>query len=32
MARTGCSHLPLKELSQIAKTVRQVAGLRAEVF
>jgi wyosine [tRNA(Phe)-imidazoG37] synthetase (radical SAM superfamily) len=32
MARTGCSHLPLKELSQIAKTVRRVAGLRAEVF
>ena len=32
MARTGCSHLPLKKLSQIAKTVRQVAGLQAEVF
>jgi wyosine [tRNA(Phe)-imidazoG37] synthetase (radical SAM superfamily) len=32
MARTGCSHLPLKDLSQIAKTVRRVAGLRAEVF
>jgi wyosine [tRNA(Phe)-imidazoG37] synthetase (radical SAM superfamily) len=32
MARTGCSHLPLKSLSQIAKTVRRVAGLRAEVF
>jgi wyosine [tRNA(Phe)-imidazoG37] synthetase (radical SAM superfamily) len=32
MARTGCSHLPLKSLSQIAQTVRQVAGLRAEVF
>jgi hypothetical protein len=32
MARTGCSHLPLKSLSQIAKTVRQEAGLRAEVF
>lgn len=31
-ARTGCSHLPLKELSQIAKVVRRVAGLRAEVF
>src|SRR5665213_2832844 len=28
MARTGCSHLPLKSLSQIAKTVRTVAGLR----
>ncbi len=32
MARMGCSHLPLKSLSQIAKTVRQVAGLRAEVY
>jgi wyosine [tRNA(Phe)-imidazoG37] synthetase (radical SAM superfamily) len=32
MAMTGCGHLPLKKLSQIAKTVRQVAGLRAEVF
>jgi wyosine [tRNA(Phe)-imidazoG37] synthetase (radical SAM superfamily) len=32
MARMGCSHLPLKDLSQIAKTVRRVAGLRAEVF
>jgi hypothetical protein len=32
MARTGCSHLPLKELSLIAKTVRRVAGLRAEIF
>jgi wyosine [tRNA(Phe)-imidazoG37] synthetase (radical SAM superfamily) len=32
MARTGCSHLPLKTLSNIAQTVRQVAGLRAEVF
>jgi wyosine [tRNA(Phe)-imidazoG37] synthetase (radical SAM superfamily) len=32
MARTGCSHLPLKSLSQIAQTVRRVAGLRAEVF
>jgi wyosine [tRNA(Phe)-imidazoG37] synthetase (radical SAM superfamily) len=32
MARTGCSHLPLKSLSQIAKTVRRVSGLRAEVF
>jgi len=25
-------HLPLRVLSQIAHTVRQVAGLRAEVF
>jgi wyosine [tRNA(Phe)-imidazoG37] synthetase (radical SAM superfamily) len=32
MARTGCSHLPLKCLSKIALTVRRVAGLRAEVF
>ena len=32
MARMGCSHLPLKSLSQIAQTVRQVAGLHAEVF
>jgi wyosine [tRNA(Phe)-imidazoG37] synthetase (radical SAM superfamily) len=27
-----CGHLPLKTLSQIAQTVRQVTGLRAEVF
>jgi wyosine [tRNA(Phe)-imidazoG37] synthetase (radical SAM superfamily) len=32
MAREGCGHLPLKTLSRIAKTVRTVAGLRAEVF
>jgi wyosine [tRNA(Phe)-imidazoG37] synthetase (radical SAM superfamily) len=32
MAHIGCSHLPLKTLSQIARTVRKVAGLRAEVF
>ena len=32
MAKTGCSHLPLKSLSEIARTVRRVAGLRAEVF
>jgi len=31
-ARLGCSHLPLRTLSQIAQTVRRVAGLRAEVF
>lgn len=35
-ARPGVSaewgHLPLRVLSQIAQTVRQVAGLRAEVF
>ncbi|MCP5528624.1 MAG: radical SAM protein [Verrucomicrobiales bacterium] len=27
-----CSHLPLKQLSRIARRVREVAGLRAEVF
>jgi wyosine [tRNA(Phe)-imidazoG37] synthetase (radical SAM superfamily) len=27
-----CGHLPLKVLSQIAQTVRQTAGVRAEVF
>lgn len=27
-----CSHLPLRTLSRIAQTVRQVAGLKAEVF
>jgi len=32
MARTGCGHLPLRTLSKIARTVRDVAGLRAEVF
>ena len=32
MPRMGCSHLPLKSLSQIARTVREVAGLSAEVF
>jgi len=32
MARVGCSHLPLKSLSNIAKTVRRISGLRAEVF
>lgn len=30
--RLGCTHLPLRSLSQIAKTVHRVAGLRAEVF
>ena len=29
---SGCGHLPLKILSRIAQTVRQVAGLKAEVF
>jgi wyosine [tRNA(Phe)-imidazoG37] synthetase (radical SAM superfamily) len=32
MANLGCSHLPLRALSEIAQTVRRVAGLRAEVF
>lgn len=32
MAMLGCSHLPLKTLSQIAQTVRRVAGLRADFF
>lgn len=30
--RSECGHLPLKTLSYIAQTVRQVAGVRAEVF
>ena len=30
--RSECGHLPLKMLSQIAQTVRVVAGLEAEVF
>jgi len=30
--RMGCGHLPLKSLSQIARTVREVAGVSAEVF
>jgi len=29
---SSCGHLPLKSLSRIAQTVRQVAGLKAEVF
>lgn len=29
---SGCGHLPLKTLSRIANTVRQVTGLKAEVF
>ena len=32
VAGTEFGHLPLKSLSRIAATVRQVAGLRAEVF
>ncbi|MDB6024742.1 MAG: Radical domain protein [Verrucomicrobiales bacterium] len=30
--RSECGHLPLKTLSRIAQTVRQVSGLTAEVF
>ena len=29
---SSCGHLPLKTLSRIAQTVRQIAGLKAEVF
>jgi wyosine [tRNA(Phe)-imidazoG37] synthetase (radical SAM superfamily) len=32
MTHAECGHLPLKALSQIAHTVRQVTGLKAEVF
>jgi hypothetical protein len=32
MAGARYRHLPLKSLSQIAKRVRRVAGLRAEIF
>jgi wyosine [tRNA(Phe)-imidazoG37] synthetase (radical SAM superfamily) len=32
MLNPGCGHLPLKVLSRIARRVREVAGLRAEVF
>ena len=32
MVGRKCGHLPLKSLSRIAKTVRSVADLRAEVF
>ena len=28
----NCEHLPLKTLSLIARRVREVAGLKAEVF
>lgn len=31
-AGSNCSHLPLRVLSRIAHTVRQITGLRAEVF
>ena len=30
--RPECGHLPLKTLSHIAQSVRQIAGLKAEVF
>ncbi len=32
MSHHECGHLPLKTLSQIAQVVRQVSGLKAEVF
>jgi len=32
MTHAECGHLPLKTLSHIAQVVRQVSGLRAEVF
>jgi wyosine [tRNA(Phe)-imidazoG37] synthetase (radical SAM superfamily) len=32
MTHAECNHLPLKTLSRIAQTVRQVTGLNAEVF
>jgi hypothetical protein len=32
ITKSGCGHLPLKTLSRIAQTVREVTGLRAEVF
>jgi wyosine [tRNA(Phe)-imidazoG37] synthetase (radical SAM superfamily) len=32
ISRSDCSHLPLKVLSSIAQTVRQISGLKAEVF
>lgn len=32
IAAPGCGHLPLKTLSDIAKTIRTTLGLRAEVF
>lgn len=31
-ARAGCAHLPLRNLSQIARTVREATGLNVEVF
>lgn len=32
VTRAGCGHLPLKSLSHIARLIRAVTGLRAEVF
>jgi len=32
MANSSCGHLPLRELARIARCVREVSGLRAEVF
>ncbi len=32
MSHTECGHLPLKTLSHIAQIVRQITGLKAEVF
>lgn len=32
MAHSGCGHLPLSALARIARRVREVSGLRAEVF
>jgi wyosine [tRNA(Phe)-imidazoG37] synthetase (radical SAM superfamily) len=32
IANSTCDHLPLKVLSEIARTVRRTTGLRAEVF
>lgn len=32
MARSGCEHLKLKDLFEIARTVHRITGLNAEVF
>lgn len=32
MARPGCGHLPLSTLARIARRVREMSGLRVEVF
>jgi hypothetical protein len=31
-ARPNCGHLPLRNLSEIARRVRQITGLKTEVF